>query len=196
MSYPKRKRKSKEIKKEIYIFCEGTETEKHYFNALKQIIKYPTLKVKVKGTGESNKKLLDYAVNYTSKLKDVDGVWIVYDKDDLKILDIKQNFELANKKGVKVAFSNISFEIWLLLHYEKLQYPSSLDKKTVYKKLEKHLGLKDSYENHKNDVVMLSRIAEKYKTALSNNKSLLKDGSQFDKSPYSDVCYLIEYLCS
>ncbi|MCJ0932942.1 RloB family protein [Virgibacillus halodenitrificans] len=196
MAYPSRRTKNKKINKDIYIFCEGTETEKNYFNALKQLIKLPTLKVKVKGTGQSNKKLLDYAVNHTKSKNNINSIWIVYDKDHIHIQEIKHTFKLANKKGIEVAFSNFSFEIWLLLHYEKIDPFHNYDKNIVYKKLQQYLGLKDAYEKHKSDVMMLTSIAKNYKTAIKNNLELIEKGSSSEKSPYTNVMNLVEHMSS
>lgn len=193
MGYPKRGKKGKEINKDIYIFCEGTETEVHYFNAIKQLLNLPTLKIQVKGVGQSSTNLLTYAVNSTKGAKNLDSVWIVFDRDSLSNDEVQKTYRLARKKNVGVAFSNCSFEVWLLLHFEKINFPSSFDQKIIYRKLEKFLNI-SKYENHKNDVLLLRKIAEDYSIALSNNKDMLEKEFSMEKSPYCNVCELIGSL--
>lgn len=53
-----------------------------------------------------------------------DEAWAIFDFDNRKYT--KEAFELAENeiegKTVKIAFSNISFEYWFLLHFEKINY--------------------------------------------------------------------------
>jgi hypothetical protein len=55
---------------------------------------------------EANKDRLPY-----------ESVWIVFDKDTHAF--IPQTFKEAEQANVKIAFSLISFEQWVLLHFEK-----------------------------------------------------------------------------
>ncbi|TKI46916.1 RloB family protein [Bacillus mycoides] len=193
MALPKRGNKKKDIKKTIYIFCEGTETEVHYLNAIKQQMRAATVKVKVSGVGRSSEELLKYAINCTKRINDIQGTWIVYDKDAISAKDILTTESRAKKENINVAFTNCSFEVWLLLHYEALNTHSICDKKVVYRKLENHLSI-DNYEAHKSDTIMLGGIAQRYRIAIENNKKLLELNSNRLTPPYSNVVELIECL--
>ncbi|PFH69636.1 hypothetical protein CN944_29440 [Bacillus thuringiensis] len=193
MALPKRGKKDKEVKKTIYIFCEGTETEVQYLDAIKQQLRAATVKVKVTGVGRTSEELLQYAINSTERIKDIAGTWIVYDKDAVTANDIQTTEARARKADIRVAFTNCSFEVWLLLHYEALNTHSVCDRTVVYRKLEKHLGIK-KYEDHKSDTIMLTNIAQRYKKAIVNNKALLEMNSNKLNPPYSNVVELIEYL--
>lgn len=194
MAYPRRKSKNKSIKKEVLIFCEGTETEKIYFNKLKQILKLPTVRIKVKGVGESNQRLLDYAINSSQSTRNADSIWIVYDKDNIKITEIEKTWKRAKEKGVHVAFSNSCFELWLLLHYETIKSDQRYNQETIHKRLGKELKLTEDYVKHKSNVIKINEIVEKYSYAIRNNEILIRSGSVYNKAPYTNVKDLILYL--
>ncbi|MFD4830289.1 RloB family protein [Streptomyces uncialis] len=48
-------------------------------------------------------------------------VWVLFDRDDHQ--DIPEAFRLAEKEGVRIAYSHPCFELWRLLHYQN--YTSS-----------------------------------------------------------------------
>lgn len=193
MGYPSRSRKGLNKRKDIYIFCEGTETEVQYFNCIKQLMKVHTVKVRVKGVGQSSKSLLDYAYNSTRGIKDMDSVWIVFDKDDIDIKEIEHTYKLAKQRNVNIAFSNCSFEVWFLLHFEKFNSKSRYDRKIIYRKLEKHLEL-EKYENHKSDFKLINKIADLYAIAVNNCNEMLKEAPKITEFPYTDVARLVSSL--
>lgn len=191
MAIPKRKSRNLSENKEIYIFTEGTETERHYFEGLKQVLKIQTIKIVVKGTGESGVRLITYAASYT-KSKSAE-VWVVFDKDDLRESDIENSKRIADRHKINIAFSNSCFEVWLLMHYERIFFPSGLDKKLVYEKLTKHTGVKN-YIKNKNNIMLMRKIAEKYIIALENNKLLMKQSTSFLNVPFTNMIDLIDSI--
>ncbi|EOP40058.1 hypothetical protein IKI_02903 [Bacillus toyonensis] len=191
MGLPTRGRKGKQVKKTIYIFCEGKETEVHYLNAIKQQLKAATVKVNIKGVGQSSQNLLDYAIACTKGAKDVENIWIVFDKDDLTPNEISSTVARAKRSGIEVAFTNCSFEVWLLLHFECIDSSTNCDRRIVYRKLQRYLNIK-KYEDHKSDVILLSDVAGNYRKAIINNKKLLQSNTNLLTSPYSNVVNLIE----
>jgi len=48
-----------------------------------------------------------------------DEVWVVFDRDRERDPQNLQAIELASQSKIKVAFSSISFEEWVLLHFER-----------------------------------------------------------------------------
>ncbi len=121
------------------IITEGTETEVNYFENMKKIINnryrnreiqenYP---IKVEGKGRSTSVLVNEAIKRKNR-ENFSKVWVVFDKDDNP--DFDEAIKLAKENNIEVAWSNESFELWLLLHFQDLsvgikrnQYLSNLN---------------------------------------------------------------------
>lgn len=121
------------------IITEGTETEVNYFENIKKIINnryrnreiqenYP---IKVEGKGRSTSVLVNEAIKRKNR-ENFSKVWVVFDKDDNS--DFDEAIKLAKENNIEVAWSNESFELWLLLHFQDLsvgikrnQYLSNLN---------------------------------------------------------------------
>lgn len=108
------------------ILTEGTETEVNYFEGIRMIINqrfrvkeiqtnYP---MRVQGIGRSTCVLVNEAIKRQSR-ENYSEVWVVFDKDDNS--DFNEAIQLADKNGIKVAWSNESFELWILLHFLDLK---------------------------------------------------------------------------
>lgn len=111
--YTGRGRQTKPLRDVILIVCVG-ETEQIYFDKFK--LDLGKVKVKTIQEAVSPKQLIERAV-----LEKTNGnyaqVWCVFDKDDYD--DYDEAVELAERKGIRVAYSNQAFEIWYILHFEK-----------------------------------------------------------------------------
>lgn len=121
--------KNKNIKKSLYILTEG-HTEEAYFSRIKEILgdeeewKY-SVTVEVREIVDGSKQDPVGMVKEAKKsVNEYSEVWVVFDKDS-RDDDVNRDnrnleaMELASKSKVKVAFSSISFEEWVLLHFEK-----------------------------------------------------------------------------
>ncbi len=116
--------KNKNIKKSLYILTEG-HTEQAYFSRISEILgdedewKY-SVTVDVREIVDGSKTDPVNMVKEAKKSqKSYDEVWVVFDKDRDRDQQNLQAFELAAKSKIKVAFSSISFEEWVLLHFER-----------------------------------------------------------------------------
>jgi hypothetical protein len=116
--------KDKYIKRSLYILTEG-HTEEAYFSRIKEIMgdddewKY-SVTVDIREIVDGSKQDPVGMVKEAKKsLKDYSEVWVVFDKDRERDDRNLEAIELANKSKIKVAFSSISFEEWVLLHFEK-----------------------------------------------------------------------------
>ena len=121
-----RKSRNKPLKSVISIYCEG-QSEVEYFKMLRR--KYRGGNVRTHQVGlqiesmESMKgtKLITEVIDKVGLLKrkkQVNAVFAVFDRDDLKQDDIQLAQALAKKNGIKIIFSSIDFEIWILLHFQ------------------------------------------------------------------------------
>ncbi|MGK0366257.1 MAG: hypothetical protein ACI85O_003330, partial [Saprospiraceae bacterium] len=110
------------------IFCEDEVSEPVYFKY------FATDKIKVNPIG-NQKSDLDNVMNAIKYVEDNEftedaQLWCVFDRDtetnteQIKLNNIKFNesIELAIRKGFKVAWSNDAFELWILLHFENIDF--------------------------------------------------------------------------
>jgi hypothetical protein len=103
-------------KPSILIVCEGENTEPSYFNQFR----LSSAKVKSVGEGCNTCSLVRRAAELAS-LGKYDQVWCVFDKDDFKDSDFNSAIREAEERNFRVAYSNQSFEYWLLLHFNDHQ---------------------------------------------------------------------------
>ncbi len=116
--------KNKNIKRSLYILTEG-HTEQAYFSRISEILgdedewKY-SVTVDVREIVEGSKTDPVNMVKEAKKSKrSYDEVWVVFDKDRDRDQQNLQAIDDAFKAKIKVAFSSIAFEEWVLLHFEK-----------------------------------------------------------------------------
>lgn len=100
-----------------------------------------------------------------------DEAWVVFDKDGHK--KIPNAFEEARHLNIKIAFSAISFEYWILLHFSK-------EKKVFYKgeTLVKYI-CKNYFPNYVKTENNYVNLKSKLETAL-NNARWLHDQNSID----------------
>jgi hypothetical protein len=111
-----RKRPGLSVLPTILIVCEGKNTEPSYFNALK----FKSATIHPVGEGFNTISLVRRA-EFLAKQKQYDEVWCVFDKDDFPSEDFNEAIHVALSKGFHVAYSNQSFEYWILLHFSDHQ---------------------------------------------------------------------------
>lgn len=103
----------------LLIVTEGVNTEVSYF----QQFRMPNMQVRAVGTGYNTVSLVRRAAQIreeeANKGNEYDQVWCVFDKDDFSPEDFNEAVRLAEGMfGAEcVAYSNQSFEYWLLLHF-------------------------------------------------------------------------------
>ncbi|OAZ03922.1 RloB family protein [Flavobacterium succinicans] len=103
-------------KPSILIVCEGENTEPSYFNQFR----LSSATVKSVGEGYNTTSLVNRAIQLSNE-KQYDQVWCVFDKDDFDENDFNNAIQIAEAQNFKVAYSNQSFEYWLILHFDDHQ---------------------------------------------------------------------------
>lgn len=103
-------------KPSILIVCEGENTEPSYFNQFR----ITSAKVKSVGEGYNTVSLVNRALAL-AQLENYDQVWCVFDKDDFNDNDFNSAIQIAEANNFGVAYSNQSFEYWLILHFNDHQ---------------------------------------------------------------------------
>lgn len=115
----KSKTSTKDVKRIFRIFTEGKETEPRYIRGyveeyLKQHNCFDKVLFAFKPKNHDPRSLLENAKE--AKVSEADNVWIVFDRDGHD--KIPETFAGAEEHGIEIAFSSISFETWILMHFE------------------------------------------------------------------------------
>ena len=106
-------------KRTIFLMVEG-ESEAVYFNRVGRLSDRFSIRTKV----SRDKACTDIIRNCAKEaerlgLEDDDLRIAVFDLDVVDESLLKESLSLAGNRGVMVMTSNLSFEIWLLMHFEK-----------------------------------------------------------------------------
>ena len=203
----KRELGRREIRNLFHIYCEGENTEPEYFKSFP--INTET-KVTAIGLGRSKTALVEKAIELLTKeglMKrqanfDPDRqLWVVFDYDfrgDVnESFDFNNAIKLAHKKGIRVAYSNDSFELWFVLHYQ--YQTAAVKRKEYYEILSSKLNC--NYEDEgkiKEFAQSLYHIfLQNQQLAIQNarrlHESKLND-SYCDQNPCTAVYQLVEEL--
>ncbi|MEG5063670.1 RloB family protein [Microcoleus sp. B3-A4] len=203
-----KKRKLRQLKQSIYIVCEGTNTERIYFEKIaeqpdvfeKYAIKvYPSEEDQIKASKKEGESIKTDAVNLVKEakkeIKNYDEVWAVFDKDGYT--KHEKAFDDAQKHGIKLGFSSIAFEHWILLHYEqnRTAFPKS---QNVIDYLEQ-AGYFTGYSK-KADISIYPTLKDRTQTAIENaawlrmgmaNNLAACDDKIYELNPYTTVDKLV-----
>ena len=104
-------------KPRILIVCEGKCTEPNYFRKFKVTDPKPF----VPGIGMNTLNVVQEAVKIREESGPYDQVWVVFDLDSFPKGHFDNAIKIADKEGIRVAYSNEAFELWYMLHFDHLQ---------------------------------------------------------------------------
>jgi hypothetical protein len=126
----------------VLIVCEDEATEKLYFETAFANLPENTVFVRPVGTGRdplgvAERAIIERATLQLEAKREVDEVWLVFDKDDAdrepgKAIRFLQALQLAEKENMQLAFSNEAFELWLLLHFVEVAATAPVSRKELY----------------------------------------------------------------
>jgi hypothetical protein len=138
------------------IFCEDEVSEPYYFNSFQVGDK---LRINAIPNQKQGKLNLDNTIahchsngliefredNYQLVAEHNDNIWCVYDRDmeSEQFDDIRKSHSIAfdtaivaaRKAGLNIAWSNDGFELWVLLHFEKVPADKLLHRNYYYSRL-------------------------------------------------------------
>ncbi|PWV48850.1 RloB family protein [Chitinophaga sp. S165] len=187
----------------IFIACEGKNTEPIYFERIKEMVE-EDFNLAITIYPDKNDKMhsshaLGLVKEAQSRIDDFDEVWVVFDRNKHK-----EAFELANQpvhgKKVNIAFSSISFEHWILLHFEKSNVAFAKSKDVIQRLLT--CAYFPEYEK-KTYIDTFSKLKDKTEIALENSawlryqltsSGLLPDTPVYELNPYTDAGDLVKRL--
>jgi len=205
---PKRK-KMTPLPGSYLIATEGIQTEVIYFNRLADIVKekYSGLRDRVnvtvpsltiKGSGVSNLTLIERVEKLIQISPNLyEHVWVVFDKDDVPTERFDHAIDAAQGQGWQVAWSNDSFELWYVLHFEFLN--TAISREAYKAKLTQHLkraGFKMGYEKNSESILMLLDDEKQQRAIRFGKKLAAKNvGKPYhQQNPMTTVYQLVEEL--
>lgn len=117
--------KTRQVRNTFLIYCEGENTEPEYFKSFP--VNTETF-VEAVGLGMSRTALVQQVLQLVEEKEMLPGqrnhdddrqIWAVFDHDDRgagESEDFDEAVRLASANGLRVAYSNDAFELWLFLH--------------------------------------------------------------------------------
>lgn len=197
----------------IYIFCEGEQTEPIYFKGFKKAIEKSgiyrnILTVEVEGLGTDTIRVISAAEKYV-KDKGISKaqIWCVYDLDSFP----KQSFNAVSEKAsalnkerenikngieFKVAWSNQCIEYWFILHFEYyIADNSRKDYKEFLNRKFKENGFTGYTKTHEDlfEIMLSANPKQAIKWAKQRIKELIGTADA-DMAPATKVYLLVEEL--
>lgn len=180
------------------LVCEGSKTEPNYFNDIKSELPKHIVTIEIEGGCGNTVGLIEVAKISNEKRKKkygegFDHIWIIFDKDEFTA----QNFNYAvfnsKKENINCAYSNESFELWYLLHFEYCE-----TRLTRHQYVDKLKGILGSYD--KSDKLIYEKIINKggdQAKAINWARRLYNKydhRNPYDEDPSTTVFMLIEKL--
>ena len=200
----KRGHKSIPLKPYLHIYCEGEKTEPNYIRSYIET-RFPGTRLSpVRSTRKNTPvQLVEEAIKAKrdTENRPIDDVfWVVFDREAVNqypdALHAKAR-QLAKVNGIHIAFSNVCFEVWLLLHFEKTTkaYASyeDLRKQSL---LRKHIP---GYEKGTKHAFTKEQIATARANAKKMNKQTKAGADRswhepYQWNPYTDVYKLLDAI--
>ncbi|MEV0392035.1 RloB family protein [Polymorphospora rubra] len=128
----------------FYVAVEGESTEPDYltylnreFGAEHQFLIHPLYK----RNGMTPGRVVDRALEQRDEIAGDDAraqLWALFDRDQHR--DIPKALRDARAGGVRIAFSNPSFDLWLLLHFTDVSGQQNGSSRVVHSKLRQQPG--------------------------------------------------------
>ena len=191
--FQRNKKHKKSFKKTYLIFCEW-ETEKHYFEEIKQWVKSITIEPRqlnnksFQTIAKEMKKVIDQLV---LQWKSYDRVYCIFDNNNLPRQDFEQWLSIMKKNNIHLIYSNKCFEVWILMHY--LQYNRKVQNSAEYER-----ELQQFIPWYAKPYKWLYHLTKsKIRDAIGNSKSISRYenfSEVYSKEPYTDMRQIIEDL--
>lgn len=165
-------------KVEIYIVCEGKNTEPAYFESCADHYGNGLVSVlPIGGAGvpltiiQTAKDLRERLLEERRKRKIKNSfdacfrVWAVFDRDEHP--EVERALALAVESKIEVGFSNPCFEVWPLLHL--IDYGAQDGRHAVQRTLSAHMP---SYDHERTAIVDFEQIKENFQLAFNRAEVL------------------------
>lgn len=185
----------------VYLTCEGAETEIRYFKKFRSRECNIDI-VPISSQYKSADKLVQKAratIGYSPYYPDEgDIIWCVFDRDDNTNAMLSKAKQMAIKEGYQIAFSNPSFEVWFLLHFNDQTAPVENCEAAI-----KLLKKKDRLEQYEKNKEVYEQLKPLQEAAIDRAKkrvaALQAEHTEIlsrESNPVTTVAELVEYLNS
>ena len=182
----------------VLIALEDTKSAKYYINELAR--DYGVSKriefVPPKGT---NPKNVLKAINlHSTKASEIESRWLVFDKDDYSKEEINGTISSAKANRINIAFSNESYELWILLHFEDVK--RHITRKETNKRLNRYFKEKYNIEYSKASIEIYGLIKSNQEVAINRAKELYNGNLNSDgyidylSNPLTTFYKLVEHI--
>lgn len=195
-------------KRRYYLLvCEGTKTEPNYFEGLKKNLPPNIINLvdlDVEGTGHNTLTVINDALKAKQRLESagrtIDEVWAIFDRDSFPEEHFNNAIFKSQSVGINCAWTNESFELWYLLHFQFFQNGMS---RTDYatrleRELTKRLGRTYTYQKNSPNMFVLLQQHGDIEQAISRAKKLeeafIGQTDYANQNPCTMVYKLIEKL--
>jgi hypothetical protein len=191
-------------KTSIFITCEGSNTEPLYFEKIKEVMEdadnYPyAIRVYPEKNVDEKPKtdpigLIKVAIE---EKKNFDEQWVVFDNNGYT--KHQEAFQLAKENNINIAFSGISFETWVLLHFERNSHPFAKSVNIIDEKFHRNEKYIENYAKS-GDYYVYPYIEAKTEDAFVNTSWLrnwqrkTNSKTPYTINPYTDVDFLVQKL--
>ncbi len=199
----------------IRLFCEGKKTEPNYFNDYFKAKGFhqPNMASKPKdnspkGVAKAAKEAYSHAKKVLKIPEDKIFIWAIFDRDGHA--GIPEAIDRLRGTQIGIAFSNICFEYWILLHYENTSRPFlNCDEviSYIHQNHDKDYGkANDHYTRLKDRIPNAISRAQQFASNQSlhatrpdsilngRNDSNCPDSPNYTLNPYTDVHLIFESL--
>ena len=153
------------------IVCEDKKSGADYLRSFK--VSSELVEIVIEGGAGNTDGLVQRALNWRQAAIDrkepYAGVWCVFDRDEFPLKNFNRAFEIAGPyRDVHIIWSNESFELWYLLHFELRETP--IGRVQIIEELEKSTRLGSRYKKVKTPAYDL--LKDKTEIAIKNARIL------------------------
>jgi hypothetical protein len=177
------KKEHRKVHPKVFVWSHTAKAEIEYFQDFKNFLRTPLLMPK-KNICWSPQELLEKVIKWKIENiceKDGDQVWCVFDIDDFYKNDkhaLMASLNNAIRNNIKIAYANESFELWILLHFQKLTTPIKRGRE-IEKKIQEMFKKHDLQTFTKNQKVF-SVLLKFQKDAIKNAKCTIPKYSKIN----------------
>jgi hypothetical protein len=198
---PKKKGANKiSVKPAFRIFCEGEKTEPAYIKAYINYFHSENRRLIVVEDTKKNTpvQLVEVAVREKKLSDDNDIYWVVFDRESIAKYSNELHLKAiknAKDNGIEIAFSNVCFEYWFLLHFAFTDAAydccDSLLRQSQLKKKLEEVGIED-YD--KGFPFIFDKLKDKIPDAFTHAARLKKTALATAEKGKDAPCYLNPYV--
>lgn len=177
------------------IVTNGEKTEYNYFSDLSKDLPKGSIQIKTVIKNGSPMAVVKKALKLATTEELPDECWAVFDKDQFPDFDNAVS-KLKNNNRVHAAYSNPSFELWVLIHFQNVT--SQIDQKSCIAKLNPYFKKHTQKEYEKNGQIykILNEHGDHEKACKSAEIMFKQAGSQkpWMKNPTTEIHKLFKKL--